>query len=203
MISIPIHEIFGPTVQGEGHWAGALVDFIRLHGCPVGCPWCDTGYSEGGKDIPRAMMDISSILGAVRSNRIVISGGEPFIHPSLPALVESLTEQGKSVHIETSGSFWQKIDNSCWVTLSPKAHINSRYPVVNKFWRRANEVKLVIETGDEIDSYKENLESFNGLVFLQPQWKKHKESIHVILKLLEIHPEWRLSVQTHKFIGVQ
>lgn len=40
-----IHETFQNTIQGEGYWTGALVDFIRFYGCPVGCPWCDTGYA--------------------------------------------------------------------------------------------------------------------------------------------------------------
>lgn len=42
--SIPVHETFQETIQGEGYWSGTPCDFIRLSGCPVGCWFCDTGY---------------------------------------------------------------------------------------------------------------------------------------------------------------
>ena len=51
-IKLPIHETFQSTVQGEGYWTGCLVDFIRLYGCPVGCPWCDTGYADPRANLP-------------------------------------------------------------------------------------------------------------------------------------------------------
>jgi organic radical activating enzyme len=48
-MNILIHETFQQTVQGEGHWVGLPVDFIRLAGCPVGCHFCDTGYANGNQ----------------------------------------------------------------------------------------------------------------------------------------------------------
>jgi 7-carboxy-7-deazaguanine synthase len=203
-IKLPIHETFQNTVQGEGYWTGSLVDFIRLSGCPVGCPWCDTGYAHGGANLPRWERTISELLAELKSRRIVISGGEPFIHKHLPELVQALLDAGKQVSIETSGSFWKDVPLSAWITLSPKEHINPKYPVHKQFWSRANEAKIVIETGQEIEFYQEHLSAHPELyVYLQPEWNSSSKSLTLILQLLQQKPDYKLSLQTHKYIGVQ
>jgi len=203
-IKLPIHETFQSTVQGEGYWTGCLVDFIRLSGCPVGCPWCDTGYADGGTNLPRGERSIGELLAEIKSPRVVITGGEPFIHKHLPKLVQALLAANKQVSIETSGSFWQEISPATWITLSPKEHINPKYPVQNQFWSRANEVKIIIETGKEIDFYQEYLSTHSHLlVYLQPEWNSSSQSILIILQILPEKPDYRLSLQTHKYIGVQ
>lgn len=203
-IKLPIHETFQNTVQGEGFWTGALADFIRLAGCPVGCAWCDTGYANGGKDLPSKVRSISELLAELQSPRTVITGGEPFIHSNLPELVAALLDAGKQVSIEASGAYWQQVSPSAWITLSPKEHVNSQYPVREIFWQRANEIKLVISTGAEVDFYSKYLQDRSHLpVFLQPEWSVKKRAIPIILELLKQHPSYRLSLQTHKFIGVQ
>ncbi|MCP2727974.1 7-carboxy-7-deazaguanine synthase QueE [Limnofasciculus baicalensis] len=203
-IKLPIHETFQSTVQGEGYWTGALVDFIRLSGCPVGCPWCDTGYADGGANLPRVERSIHELLGELKSPRVVISGGEPFIQKHLPELVQALLTAGKQVSIETSGAFWKEISPEAWITLSPKQHINPKYPVQKQFWSRANEIKIVIETGTEIQFYQEDISIHNHqLVYLQPEWNSSSKSLSLILQMLQQRPEYRLSLQTHKYIGVQ
>jgi 7-carboxy-7-deazaguanine synthase len=203
-IKLPIHETFQSTVQGEGYWTGCLVDFIRLSGCPVGCPWCDTGYAEGGGNLPRIERSIGTLLAEIKSPRVVITGGEPFIHKHLPDLVTALLAADKRVSIETSGSFWQEVSPAAWITLSPKEHINSQYPVKARFWSRANEAKIVIETGMEIDFYQKHLSNQpNLLVYLQPEWNSLPKSIPLILQILQKKPDYRLSLQTHKYIGLQ
>ena len=203
-IKLPIHETFQSTVQGEGYWTGCLVDFIRLSGCPVGCPWCDTGYADGGTNLPRVERPIGELLAEVKSPRVVITGGEPFIHKHLPELVQALLAANKQVSIETSGSFWQEVSPAAWITLSPKEHINPKYPVQNQFWSRANEVKIIIQTGKEIDFYQEHLSTHpHLLVYLQPEWNSSSKSIPLILQILQEKPDYRLSLQTHKYIGVQ
>ena len=203
-VKLPIHETFQSTVQGEGFWTGTLVDFIRLAGCPVGCPWCDTGYSNGGKGLPTVPMSIAQLLTELQSPRVVISGGEPFIHRDLPELVAALLEAGKQVSIETSGAYWQEVSPLAWITLSPKEHISPKYPVQEIFWTRANEIKLVVSTGKEVEFYHNYfVNDVNIQIFLQPEWKSKDSAIPLILELLKQHPSYRLSLQTHKFIGVQ
>jgi 7-carboxy-7-deazaguanine synthase len=202
-LKLPIHETFQSTVQGEGYWTGTLVDFIRLAGCPVGCPWCDTDYSDGGKNLPNFSRSIAELLAELKSPRVVISGGEPFIHKHLTQLIINLLEFGKQVNIETSGAYWQEVPAATWITLSPKQHINPQYPVQKQFWHRANEIKLVINNGEEVDFYKDTLNTLNIPIFLQPEWHNRVIAMPMILDLLQQHPSYRLSLQTHKFIGVQ
>ncbi|MEG5014518.1 MULTISPECIES: 7-carboxy-7-deazaguanine synthase QueE [unclassified Microcoleus] len=203
-LKLPIHETFQCTVQGEGYWTGTLVDFIRLAGCPVRCPWCDTGYENGGKGLPSVPQSIAQLLAQLQSPRVVITGGEPFIHRDLPELVEALLEADKQVSIETSGAYWQDVSPQAWITLSPKEHVNPQYPVQELFWTRANEIKLVISTGEEVEFYHKHLASnVNIPIFLQPEWNSKNLSIPIILELLKQNPSYRLSLQTHKFIGVQ
>ncbi|MEG4854795.1 7-carboxy-7-deazaguanine synthase QueE [Microcoleus sp. B5-D4] len=203
-LKLPIHETFQCTVQGEGYWTGTLVDFIRLAGCPVRCPWCDTGYANGGKGLPSIPQSIAQLLAQLQSPRVVITGGEPFIHRDLPELVQALLEADKQVSIETSGAYWQDVSPLAWITLSPKEHISPKYPVKEIFWTRANEIKLVVSTGEEVDFYHKHLASnVNIPVFLQPEWNSKVSGIPIILEVLKQNPSYRLSLQTHKFIGVQ
>jgi organic radical activating enzyme len=207
-LTFPVHEVFGPTIQGEGHWAGRLVSFIRLFGCPVRCPWCDTGYSDGGKGLPRpSSVPIPELIEQVRAmgvGAVVISGGEPFIHPELGVLVQALGEQGLAVSIETSGAAGHPLPKElgAWITLSPKTHVSPRYPVQAGFWEAASEVKLVVDDGSEPLYYQEQLRQFQGPVFLQPQWENRAESLRAVLGLLQDHPSWRLSLQQHKLVGL-
>lgn len=201
---IPVHETFQETIQGEGYWQGTPVDFIRLAGCPVGCHYCDTGYANGGLGLPREYRSFNELIDELRSPRAVISGGEPFIHKKLPELVSTIEATGRKVSIETSGCFWQEISADAWITLSPKQHISPRYPVVPQMWERANEIKLVIETGRELEYYAEYLPGKNGIpVFLQPEWYGGDRSLKLVLELLKKFPQYRLSVQLHKYLGVK
>lgn len=202
-LEFPIHETFQSTVQGEGFWVGSLVDFIRLAGCPVGCPWCDTGYSDGGKHTPRKMRSLSELLKEIESPRVVISGGEPFIHRHLPDLVRALLDLGKQVSIETSGAFWQDVAPEAWVTLSPKQHVSANFPVQAGFWDRADEIKLIVETGEELDYYQDYLNTvIDRPIFLQPEWHARDRAIPIIMSILRQRTSYRLSLQTHKYIGV-
>jgi 7-carboxy-7-deazaguanine synthase len=201
---IPIHETFQSTVQGEGFHAGTLVDFIRLQGCPVACPWCDTGYADGGQNTPRIMRSIGDLMAELKSPVVVISGGEPFIQTHLPELCSAILQSDRAVHIETSGGFWRPVPSGVWITLSPKEHINHRYPV--RIWNKAHEIKLVISTGGEVEFYKEHLEDCHRRqipVFFQPEWENRASTLPMALELIKQNPWARLSIQSHKFIGVQ
>ena len=203
-LKIPIHETFQKTIQGEGYWAGTPVDFIRLAGCPVGCHYCDTGYADGGINLPRQMRTFDELINELFSPRVVISGGEPFIHKQLPTLVKRIEATGKKVSIETSGCFWQEISSQTWITLSPKQHISPKYPVLSQMWERSNEIKLVIETGKELEFYQKILLLNKNIpVFLQPEWYSRERTIPLVIKLLQEYSDYRLSVQLHKYVGVQ
>ena len=201
---IPIHETFQKTIQGEGYWAGTPVDFIRLAGCPVGCHYCDTGYADGGISLPRQLKTFDELINELCSPRVVISGGEPFIHKQLPSLVNRIEATDRQVSIETSGCYWQNISPHTWVTLSPKQHISPKYPIVAPMWTRASEIKLVIETGKELECYSTILLRHNKIpVFLQPEWCNKNATLPLVLELLQKYPHYRLSLQLHKYLGVK
>ena len=200
VLALPIHETFQETLQGEGFWAGTPCDFIRLAGCPVGCYFCDTGYADGGKGLPRDKASAEALVAALKSERVVISGGEPFIHKELPALVRRLLSDGRKVSIETSGSFWLDLPDEVWITLSPKEHLNSAYPVVEQFWERANEVKIVVAIGNEFAFYQDRLIGTDN-VYLQPEWFELDRTKPIAIDLVIKH-RLKLSTQSHKIWGV-
>lgn len=177
-LSLPIHETFQQTIQGEGYWYGSPCDFIRFYGCPVGCYFCDTGYGNDGSLSPHApklnRRTLSEVLGELKSRIVVITGGEPVIHKELPILVEAILSTDALpgipkkadrdlVVLETSGSYLYKPSPHPvppvlpWVVLSPKEHLEPKFPVLDRMWEMANEVKIVVSKGNEIEFYKDKL----------------------------------------------
>jgi organic radical activating enzyme len=123
-------------------------------------------------------------------------------YKKLPELCKALINAGKDVGIETSGSYWQDVPRDVFITLSPKEHLNPKYPVLDIFWHRANEFKLVISTGQELDLYIHQLDNFEGFLYLQPEYDDFKNSIQKTLNLLKINHDFKLSLQTHKILNL-
>lgn len=199
-----VQETFQQTIQGEGYWAGNVVDFIRLYGCPVQCAWCDQEYADGGKHLPRSRFSIPDLIAELKSPRVVISGGEPTIHQDLLELVNATALTKRRVSIETAGIKWHDFDSDTWITLSPKEHLVSTAVVNQHYWNRANEVKIVISKGDELDYYRGNLlEKPWKHIYLQPEWSQQEVTIPITLELLRQYPTAKLSLQTHKYLGIK
>jgi len=125
---IPVIEIFGPTVQGEGSVIGRKTMFVRTAGCDYSCAWCDSAFTwdgSGKTDIrPMTPYEIGEELrgiGGETFGHVTISGGNPALLPQLAGLIGLLRERGIRVALETQGSRWQdwfwSIDD---LTLSPK-----------------------------------------------------------------------------------
>lgn len=117
--SILLHSIFN-TIQGEGPHVGRPACFIRLAGCNLQCPACDTEYTEGAKRVP-----VEDLARRVREqfphDLVVITGGEPFRQNILP-LVEILVGIGFSIQIETNGTLAPQGDLERWIDLVCKDH---------------------------------------------------------------------------------
>ncbi|QBP40023.1 7-carboxy-7-deazaguanine synthase QueE [Paenisporosarcina antarctica] len=125
-MKIPVMEIFGPTIQGEGMVIGQKTMFVRTGGCDYSCSWCDSKFTWDGSGKSTAMKAeeiISSLkdIGGEAFSHITISGGNPALHKGLGELINQCHEQGWKVAVETQGSYWQDwlldIDD---VTISPK-----------------------------------------------------------------------------------
>lgn len=121
MNRLPVVEIFGPTLQGEGVYAGKLVSFVRLAGCDSKCKWCDTKEAwdiKAGKLL--SVADIYSEIKKTGTNTVVITGGNPVIH-NLRELVALLRCDDIQVHVETQGSIYADwLDDVDHITVSPK-----------------------------------------------------------------------------------
>jgi 7-carboxy-7-deazaguanine synthase len=125
---IPVMEIFGPTIQGEGMVIGQKTMFVRTAGCDYSCSWCDSSFTwDGtGKDDIK-MMQAEEIweelrnLGGAGFSHVTISGGNPALLKNLASLIDLLKENTIKVCLETQGSKWQDwfldIDE---LTISPK-----------------------------------------------------------------------------------
>lgn len=128
MSSIPVLEIFGPTIQGEGMVIGQKTMFVRTAGCDYRCSWCDSAFTWDGSArdeirmmSPEDIWDELFSLGENRFSHVTISGGNPALLEGIGGLVRLLKEKGIRTAVETQGSKWQEwllqIDD---VTISPK-----------------------------------------------------------------------------------
>ncbi|MGP1382587.1 MAG: 7-carboxy-7-deazaguanine synthase QueE [Thainema sp.] len=195
---LPIVETFH-SIQGEGFWAGTNAFFIRLAGCDVGCPWCDTKHSWNPKRHPR--QEIAALVTAARAANpqiVVITGGEPLMH-DLTELTRQLKAANLQVNLETSGAhpFSGKFD---WVTFSPKRS-KAPHPSI---YAHANELKVVIADESDLEWAEQQAAHVPDAIvkLLQPEWQS-LNSQDIVFNYVLKHPQWRVSLQTHKFLGVQ
>ncbi|WJP98272.1 7-carboxy-7-deazaguanine synthase QueE [Macrococcus bovicus] len=125
---IPVMEIFGPTIQGEGKVIGRKTMFVRTAGCDFRCSWCDSKFTwDGSMKEAIRMMTAEAIYAELREiggpsfNHVTISGGNPALIKAIGTLVDLLHAEGCEVALETQGSKFQTwmrdIDQ---LTLSPK-----------------------------------------------------------------------------------
>lgn len=128
MAKIPVLEIFGPTIQGEGRVIGRKTMFVRTAGCDFRCSWCDSKFTWDGsmKDeiqmmSAEAIFDQLKAIGGDRFNHVTISGGNPALIKGIQALVDVCQSHGVHTALETQGSHFQpwmrQIDD---LTISPK-----------------------------------------------------------------------------------
>ena len=195
--SYPVMEHFY-TIQGEGVHAGTPAYFIRLAGCDVGCWWCDV--KESWDSSQYSSISTESLVNAALASGtkvVVITGGEPLLH-NLHELTVSLKEKKLKTHLETSGSseFSGVFD---WVTLSPKRF---KKPL-DKIHQYADELKVVVLTAKDLFWAEENAAIClpKTQLLLQPEWDT-PGSIRLIIDFVKKHPEWRISLQTHKYLNV-
>ncbi len=200
--TLPVHERFH-SWQGEGVHLGRSAYFIRLFGCPVHCPWCDSAGTWHPNYIPKnverftaeALADAAQESGA---RFAVITGGEPAIH-DLSLLTRALKERGIACHLETSGGFDIRGEFD-WITLSPKWQ---KLPLAENL-RLASEFKLIVEDDCSIDKWVSEIGAFiarDKPVWLHPEWSQHAnaavlESITRCVK--ERGDPYRAGYQMHK-----
>lgn len=195
---LPVVETFH-SVQGEGVWAGTNAFFIRLAGCDVGCPWCDTKHSWNVRRHPqRLITDLIAEAKAANPAIVIITGGEPLMH-DLSSLSNGLRAAGLRVHLETSGAypFSGSFD---WITFSPKRS----KPPHESIYSLASELKVVVSEQADLSWAEDQATKIPtaAVRLLQPEWGT-PDSYSLIFDYVLSHPEWRISLQTHKFTNIR
>ncbi|MCS7081385.1 MAG: 7-carboxy-7-deazaguanine synthase QueE [Bacteroidetes bacterium] len=186
------------SLQGEGAWTGHAAYFIRLAGCDVGCWWCDTKASWDASAHPTA--SVSELVEAAQrapTPIVVLTGGEPLMH-DLGPLTRALRASGKRVHLETSGAY-PLSGHVDWLTLSPK----KRKPPVPEIYPHVRELKVVVVNASDFRWAEAHAARCpeGTLLFLQPEWGS-PHMIEPILRYIQAHPRWRLSLQVHKYLNI-
>jgi organic radical activating enzyme len=191
--TLQLAEIFY-SVQGEGTWTGTPAAFVRLAGCNLACAFCDTDYAL------KFVASIDETLARVRTEAgdcpmVIVTGGEPFAQTATTALIAALRAGGRRVHVESNGTLDVALPDDVWLTVSPKERLHPAMAA------RANEVKLIVD--GRVPA--EWLAAFPATtpVFLQPEGNK-PENVALAVEAAKREPaRFRLSLQTHKFIGVR
>ena len=200
--TLPVVETFH-SLQGEGHHSGRSAFFIRLAGCNVGCPWCDTKHSwPENNHAHRSLGALAAEAELAQRNGAaftVITGGEP-LHHNLDDLALALREASHiPLHLETSG-----VDgltgNPDWITLSPKPH----RPPSQELLNQCDELKVIVETADDLVFANSMAKAVRQqtVLLLQPGWDS-PEGQQLAIDHVKRQPHWRLSLQTHKWLGVR
>ncbi len=218
-----INEMF-ETIQGEGVFTGVPAVFVRLQECPVGCAWCDTKQTWDAT--PQDERPLAEVLAKTSDSptwcsvsaadivnqyqasgftakHIVITGGEPCIYDLIP-LTEAFEVLGCECQIETSGTSEVKVTPNTWVTVSPKVAMKGKLPILKSAFLRANEIKHPVGTQKDIDHLDDLIETFGtadkAIVALQPISQKDRATQLCIETC--VARNWRLSIQTHKYLSI-
>lgn len=211
-----IHSVFY-TIQGEGPYSGCPAVFVRLAGCNLQCPLCDTDYTKG-----RAALSVDEIVAEVKEQHgssptrlIVISGGEPFRQP-IGKLVARFLDEGYQVQIETNGSLYQAGPwERCTIVCSPKTGALNRslLPYIDAFKYVGGEANLAMDDGLPIKALEHTAsprlarppEGHPARIYLQPidvqdaqqNWRHTQAVVESCMKF-----GYTLCLQTHKIIDV-
>lgn len=189
-----VNEIFY-SLQGEGYHTGTPAVFVRLSGCNLKCDFCDTLHHAGEE---MSSDDILARILQYPSRHIVITGGEPSLQLTA-GFVEMLHSHGYFIQTETNGTLPLPAGID-WVTCSPKDA-----PLA---LNQANELKVVYrgpESECEILASAQKVKAHH--LFVQPcdtgNQKRNTTITAQCIDFVKHHPQWRLSLQTHKLTGIR
>jgi 7-carboxy-7-deazaguanine synthase len=190
---IQLAEIFY-SVQGEGTWTGTPAIFVRLAGCNLSCAFCDTDYAL------KFFASAGDVVARVRElggdcPMVILTGGEPLAQRETLVLIDLLRADGRRVHVESNGTMPAELPDDVWLTVSPKERLTAAMA------SRANEAKLIVD-GRVPEEWLTAFPASTSL-FLQPEGNK-PANVALAVEAAKRDPgRLRLSLQTHKFIGVR
>lgn len=187
-----INEIFY-SVQGEGRYTGTPAVFVRFAGCNLRCSFCDTefeSFTEMSED------EIISAVLRYPATHVILTGGEPTLQLTSSLLLK-LNAEGRLVHIETNGSHPLPEGPIHWVTCSPKSAALSI--------QRIDELKVVYQGQDVAHHLR--VTPHPQVFSLQPcdtgDPERNRQILDQTIHYILEHPQWNLSLQTHKILNVK
>lgn len=195
-----INELFY-SLQGEGKYTGTPAVFIRLSGCNLACPFCDTRHQEGRfYSLEEIIKEIDRVCDGARPRLVVLTGGEPTLFVD-EELIKALETRFEVVAMESNGTRPAPAGVT-FLTISPKEDFVDRAKVVVT---GANEVKLVYTGENDPGQWLERIQA--EYYYLQPcdtgDPEKNAKILAATLEYIKSHPWWRLSLQTQKIINVR
>lgn len=210
MRTFRVNDIFY-SLQGEGRNTGRAAVFIRFAGCNLRCPFCDTEFDTYTEMTDEDIVKQVSSLIPHRPSLIVLTGGEPTLQVD-EAFVDLLHQHGFEVAMESNGTH-PAPRNLDWLTVSPKSPLPlSLLPGNREKGKLPDEIKVVFTTEADAEQYAGQpllpSEGAEGrlLLYLQPcdtgDVRLNAEITSACVEYIKSHPEWRLSLQTHKLIGI-
>ena len=187
------------SLQGEGFHTGKPAWFIRIGGCDVGCSWCDVKESWNASQFPPLPADdVIARAAACPAHAVVVTGGEPMLY-NLGYLCRGLRSHNIRTYLETSGS--QELTGEWdWICLSPK----KGSPPLTALLDVASELKVIIHDETDFSWAEENAGQVGEacLRFLQPEWCRAESMMPRIIEYIKAHPQWRISLQSHKYMRI-
>jgi organic radical activating enzyme len=183
------------SIQGEGAHVGVPSIFIRLYGCNLTCAFCDEILHKGEHE-SLSFDEVLTRIKAYPSMSVIITGGEPSIY-NLNGFIDYLQAYMYAVSVETNGYNFSNIASANWVTYSPKD-----WDKIEKYGY--DEIKFVVNKESAVEKILE-FSSYKP-IFIQPQNemdRPNKENVAFCVEFVKAHPQFILSVQLHKFLGVE
>jgi 7-carboxy-7-deazaguanine synthase len=221
MTTLRVNETFR-SLQGEGVLSGVPTSFIRLQGCNLQCPYCDTLYASrdatGGIEMELGeLVDRIKGLPTRKGRWVCITGGEPLMQPEgLHSLVNCLYREGIRTSIETNGTYakptwWTKVD--MWISDIKCPSSGVREPLLSEwlYLRARDQVKFVVGTREDllfVDRVIRDYPNSNSTILVSPclslrkdgtLTQESREWLSIVADFCK-ETELRLSLQIHKFI---
>ena len=207
---LEVKSVF-PTLQGEGPYTGVPSVFVRLGGCNLACTFCDTEF-EDYKAMPLdellAEVKEKSLQGDVWvRNLVVITGGEP-LRQNITPFCEALIADGFKIQIETNGTLFRPLPEAVEIVCSPKNTGQGYFPLREDLLSRITALKFIISKSNTQYGYVPDVgQSMHNIpVYVQPMdeydVERNQQNLAYTTELAMQHG-YRLSLQTHKILGIE
>lgn len=194
---LQLNDVFW-TFQGEGRHAGRRALFVRMPYCNLKCSWCDTSFNSFKKWEEEAFRIFAQ---SEQARFAVITGGEPMMNKMTPRVVEILKELGFYIACETNGHY-PIVPGIDFVTCSPKNEGPLPYLVHAEAFHEVSEFKYVVDDRFDFTTLDRHDTRDGKFYSLSPEFNKMSESVEKITAYIKEHPDWKMSLQTHKWLGI-